>query len=178
MARPLRREVSVSRLSSIRPSRARSVQRCHCAPSATSGQVIWIRGAYREISQSHTRCTPCDRTCLFYSICSYTQAAARRILYEIGIREFSGPFDLAQRLWCNGHNGGERIKSCLISQPPYINLHRPVGRECDFSEISGCKSEDYNDVAVTRHVRQSVRVNLPKFVEGATDYIDSWPDYV
>ena len=107
-----------------------------------------------------------------------TQAAAQRILYELGIREFIGPFDLALRQWCNGRNGNERVKSCLITQPPYINIHRPIGRECDFSEISNCQSEDFNDVAITRHVRQSVRVNLPKLVEGDTDYIDSWPDQV
>jgi len=150
---------------------------------ATVPQALHLDPGYgsKELTEkypNHTRAIHHVTEPVCSTAYAVTQAAARRILYELGIREFSGPFDMALRLWCNGHHGDERVKSCLIPQPPYINLHRPVGRECDFTEISNCKSEEYNDVAITRHVRHSVRVNLPKFVEGSTDYIDSWPDQV
>jgi hypothetical protein len=52
-----------------------------------------------------------------------------------------------------------------------------VGSRKGFSDINEY-GEGYNERATTANVRWSVRLNLPKLVEGETEYLDSFPDAV
>ncbi|ORY15689.1 hypothetical protein BCR34DRAFT_671977 [Clohesyomyces aquaticus] len=99
---------------------------------------------------------------------------ARRVLYELGVNKLTGPTDLALRSVCDGSHD-RKSRTCLTVQPQLFQHHRPVGAMSTFSDISD-HGEDYNHQAFTRNVRWSTRVNLPKLVDGETNYVDLFKD--
>jgi hypothetical protein len=50
-----------------------------------------------------------------------------------------------------------------------------VGSKSTFSDIQD-HGKEWNEVAYTRNVRWSVRVNFPVLVEDGTDYVDLFKD--
>ena len=118
----------------------------------------------------HTAETVCS---LAYAV---TQAAARRILYSGGIRQWMGPFDIFLRNYCTGNMDGGKVRNCVTVQPQYFQQHQPIGMTCEWSDISDCTTADYNDNPRTLNIRLSARTNLQKLIEGETDFIDSYPD--
>jgi hypothetical protein len=104
-----------------------------------------------------------------------TQKAARQILYEFGLREMTGPFDIELRQYCDGLDG-RRLRSCYTAQPQYFQHHRAAGSINAFSDINEASSDEYNDKPYTFNIRWSTRVNLERLVEGETNFIDGWPN--
>lgn len=103
-----------------------------------------------------------------------SQPGARRFLYELGLHKQDGANDMMFRSVCDG-SSGRRIGTCLTVQPQLFQHHRPVADKSTFSDISEHLSE-YNDVAFTRNVRWSTRLNFPKLVDDETDWIDLFKD--
>jgi hypothetical protein len=123
---------------------------------------------------AHTRVVSRARvnTCsLAYGI---SQPGARRFLYELGIHKMSDTNDMMFRYVCDGVDG-RQLGTCLTVQPQLFQHHRPVGLKAGFSDISD-HGDGFNDQAFTRNVRWSVRLNFPKLISGATDYIDLFRD--
>lgn len=104
-----------------------------------------------------------------------SQAGARRVLYELGLKEMNAPFDNSLRDLCDGHTAGRGQAVCLSVQPQLFQHHRPVADRSTFSDISPHPQEQ-NTVAFTRNVRWSVRLNLEKLIDGTKDYIDLFRD--
>lgn len=123
---------------------------------------------------AHTRVVSRARvnTCsLAYGI---SQPGARRFLYELGIHKMSDTNDMMFRYVCDGVDD-RQLATCLTVQPQLFQHHRPVGPKSGFSDISD-HGDGFNDQAFTRNVRWSVRLNFPKLISGATDYIDLFRD--
>lgn len=112
------------------------------------------------------------------SICSLayavSQRGARRLLYEFGVRKFDAPFDVMLRDACEGVNDRPR-GTCLTVQPQLFNCHRPAGHTSFYSDIS-IHEERVAEVPVTPMIRWSARMNIPRLIDGRTDYYDQWPD--
>jgi hypothetical protein len=104
-----------------------------------------------------------------------TQKAARQILYQFGVKEMTGPFDIELRQYCDGLDG-RKLRSCYTAQPTYFQHHRAVGSKSAYSDINQESNDDYNDHPYTYNIRWSTKINLEKLVEGETDFIDGWPD--
>ena len=120
----------------------------------------------RVVSRAH------ENTCILaYGI---SQQGARRLLHELGLNKLDGNTDIMLRSICDGTN--DRImRTCLTVQPQIFQHHRPRGPKSRFSDITDHGSE-YNQQTYTRNVRWSTRLNLPKLIEGDTDYIDLFED--
>ena len=120
----------------------------------------------RVVSRTHNNlCT------LGYGI---SQPGARRFLYELGVHRMDFSTDNSIARICDGAKGRE-IRTCLTVQPQLFQHHRPVGAKSTFSDISN-HGDDYNEVAFTRNVRWSTRLNFPKLIDSETDYIDLFKD--
>jgi hypothetical protein len=106
-----------------------------------------------------------------------TQRAARQILYDIGLKELRGPYDIMLREYCDGI-GGRKVRNCYTAQPQYFQHHRPVGYKSKNSDIStsGDGEDDFNQEAHTFNIRWSTRMNMQRLVDGNTDFEDQWPD--
>ena len=103
-----------------------------------------------------------------------SQPGARRLLYELGVHKMSAPNDLMLRYVCDGVDD-RQLATCFTVQPQLFQHHRPVGPKAAFSDITD-QGRDNNDKATTLNIRKSVRINFPRLVSGATDWIDSYPD--
>jgi hypothetical protein len=103
-----------------------------------------------------------------------TQKAARQILYEFGLKEMNGPFDIELRQYCDGLD--RRVHGCYTAQPQYFQHHRAVGSKTAYSDINEESKDAYNDKAYTYNIRWSTRTNLGRLVDGETQFIDGWPD--
>jgi GR25 family glycosyltransferase involved in LPS biosynthesis len=102
-----------------------------------------------------------------------SQRGARRLLYELGVNKFSSAFDMMLREFCDGSNGRIHGK-CLTSQPQLFQHHRPRGARKGFSDISD-HGDEYNEVAYSKHIQWSSRLNFQKMLIGDTNYTDQWP---
>ena len=103
-----------------------------------------------------------------------TQAGARRFFYELAIKRKDGPLDLLYRRLCDGIMERKQ-HTCLSVQPQLFQHHRPVASKSTFSDISG-HGNDMNEVAFTRNIRWSARLNFAKLLADETDYIDLFKD--
>ncbi|KAI9776990.1 MAG: hypothetical protein M1839_009134 [Geoglossum umbratile] len=112
------------------------------------------------------------------SVCSLayavTQASARRMLYEMGVKSFSSALDLMLTEYCDGANGRD-YHTCLTVQPQLFNHHRPVGKLSSESDISN-HGDSYRDKAETAFIRWSARINLDRYFSGQEGYDDQFPD--
>ena len=112
------------------------------------------------------------------SICTLayavSQAGARRILYDMGIKDFSQQFDLELKAFCEGEDG-RRNPICVTVQPQLFNYYRPAGRTSQFSDIA-----DYGDEVRTQAeapmLRWSVRLNREPLLDESTNFTDQFPD--
>lgn len=114
-----------------------------------------------------------------------SQAGARKLLYTVGLQRLDGAFDIMLRQFCEGKDtdnedkkdddGGERANRCLGVLPQLFDHHRRVGLTSSDSDISPDNGQ-FRHKAYTYNIRQSVRINMPRLLEGISDYIDQWPD--
>lgn len=129
----------------------------------------------REIYPDHTRTTHHVMGQICSLVYAVSQRGARRILYEMGVNKFDGPYDIMMRDICEGVNGRPSDAVCLSVEPGIFNHHRPVGPSAYHSDISEHLSPPV-EVAFTENIRYSARLALSKFVTGDTELEDQWPD--
>jgi hypothetical protein len=103
-----------------------------------------------------------------------TQASARRILYQLALKEFDAPYDIMLRRYCDGADN-RKVRNCFTAQPQYFEHFRPRGETGHYSDINnyepGTNEKDYS-----YNIRISTKVNLGKLSEGEVDFIDQYPD--
>lgn len=99
---------------------------------------------------------------------------ARHMLYEMSVNKITDVLDLMMTAMCEGAEDRKK-RVCLTVQPQLFQHHRPIGPKSAQSDISS-HSAEYRRTAFSRNIRWSTRVNLPKLVDGETDYTDSFPD--
>lgn len=139
----------------------------------------WGSAAAYEQYPQHTRIvhTPVRAACtLAYAL---SLPAARRLLYEFGVKTLDHSFDMLLRHACQGTHG-RKLRTCLTVQPQLFQHHRAAGASSKNSDINQSGGEDdgkaENPHAYTPNIRMSTRVNFPKLIEGETDYIDQLKD--
>jgi hypothetical protein len=128
---------------------------------------------YHRTSNS-TLCT------LAYAV---TQAGARKILYQFGVRGFSKGYDFALSDYCAGigrdivgddaidEEGGIRRPMCVTVQPPLFSHY---WSERGSSDIMGTGAGGRE--SGTRYVRKSVRGNIEALVKGEEEIEEQWVD--
>jgi hypothetical protein len=144
-------------------------------PAAHHIVKLWGSDELQEQYPNHTRVVhhTSEMVCtLGYAV---TQAAARRILYSLGLDKVIGPYDIGLSAYCDGLTDEKRVRNCLTMQPQLFNHHRPRGNQSSWSDINPYGSEVVQE-ASTQNIRLSTRVNLPRLLNGRTDYIDQYPD--
>ena len=112
------------------------------------------------------------------SICSVayavTQAGAQRILYQMGIKAFTNPFDIMLREYCDGTNGMD-YHNCLTVQPQLFSRHHAAGRTSSFTDVPE-HGDEINGKPSTVNIRWSARMNLEALLKGRLDFEDQFPD--
>jgi hypothetical protein len=95
-----------------------------------------------------------------------SRQGARKMLYEIGLKSFSAPFDLLLRYYCEGNkNEGRRHHVSLTSQPGLFQHHRHVGPNSAHIDILE-HDAGYRTKAYTDSVRWSVMLNAEAIMAG------------
>lgn len=147
-------------------------------PEQQHVEIQWGGKAILDEYPPHTRVV----SRAWGNVCSLaygiTQKGAQKFLYELGIRKLTDPADLMIRTMCGDHGSnphGRPTETCLTVQPQLFQHHRPVASKATFSDIDS-HGDHYNDLAFTRNIRWSTRVNFPKLVRGDTNYIDQFKD--
>ena len=106
-------------------------------------------------------------------ICSFayavSQCGARRILQEIGIESFTGPYDNMLLDFCRRH-------TCMTSQPQYFNHWRPAGSGDRDSELNNAPNGLYRDKGSSENIRMSARLNTHHILDGDAAFEDQFPD--
>ncbi|KAF2770273.1 hypothetical protein EJ03DRAFT_78104 [Teratosphaeria nubilosa] len=100
---------------------------------------------------------------------------AKKILWEMGLKEFNAPTDLMLRQMCDGVDG-RRQMTCYFPQPALFLQHRPRGNVAHESSIEDGKNSGYVEKAVTPNLRLSTMVNLERLAFGDEDLIDQYED--
>lgn len=121
--------------------------------------------------ENHTRVIHhvAETTCsLAYAV---SQAGARRLLFDTGIRELSGPYDNMLSEFCEGV-GDRRTHVCLTSQPALFKQHEDALK---LPEVAPSTENMVLSAPFTPHIRLSTRINLINGLEG-DKLIDSFPD--
>lgn len=103
-----------------------------------------------------------------------SQSGARKLLYEVGLKDPTAAFDLLLRFFCEGTQG-RRYHNCLTIQPALFHHHRPAGPLSSYSDISN-HGEGFKEKSTTDVVRWSVRLNADVLLEGGTQISDQYPD--
>ncbi|KAI1415504.1 glycosyltransferase family 25 protein [Hypoxylon sp. FL1857] len=103
-----------------------------------------------------------------------SQAGARKLLYEVGLKDVADAFDILLRFFCEGAKG-RKHHNCLTVQPALFHHHRAAGPLSASSDISDHGS-GFRDKGSTDMVRWSVRLNADVLLEGGTEMIDQYPD--
>ena len=140
-------------------------------PTVPEPQHINIQGGNKELMNqypAHTRAVhrAHGNVCtLAYAI---TQLGARRMLYEMAVHKMDGATDGTFRRACDGKKG-RRQRTCLSVQPQLFQHHRPIANKHTFSDISN-HGNNMNEVAFTRNIRWSARLNFPQLLDGMTNY--------
>ncbi|KAK5936647.1 hypothetical protein PMZ80_011112 [Knufia obscura] len=105
-----------------------------------------------------------------------SQQGARKLLFALGLRRLTMPFDLMLREWCQGNTEVPGyLPKCISVLPQLFDHHRRVGPKDFDSEIADPNGL-YRDQRYTLNIRQSVRMNMEKLLSGRTDFEDQWPD--
>jgi hypothetical protein len=123
----------------------------------------------------HTRLIHRANTTICTIAYAVTQAGARKILYEFGIREMNKGYDFALSDYCNGLTRGatrETMPLCITVQPPIFSH---FFSEKGVSDIMGFGPGGKAPEG-TRYVKWSLRMNLERLVKGEEGIVEQWPD--
>ncbi|KND88357.1 hypothetical protein TOPH_06972 [Tolypocladium ophioglossoides CBS 100239] len=105
-----------------------------------------------------------------------SQRGAQKILYHVGLKEVTDPFDILLKLFCDGSaRRSTDMHNCLTTQPGLFHHHRTVGHHSEASDI-GDHGDGFRDNAYTDMVRWSVRLNAIELMNGGTSFHDQFPD--
>lgn len=105
-----------------------------------------------------------------------SQRGARKLLYEVALKEVTDAFDILLRFFCEGGKAGRKPHKCLTVQPGYFQHHRAVGPTSHASDIGNHKGK-YREKGLTDMIRWSVRLNLEALMDGKTEgFVDQFPD--
>ena len=106
------------------------------------------------------------------AVCTFayavSQAAARRLLYQIGLKSLGGPYDIMLNSFCYGDT------VCFTVQPQLFNHHRAAGNASADSDIQDTEDK-VREKGVTEMIRWSTRLNLDNTLRGRP-LEDQWPD--
>jgi hypothetical protein len=105
---------------------------------------------------------------------AFSQAGARKFLYEVGVRKLEDPTDISFRYMCDGVHD-RPLATCLTVQPQLFQHHRARGPKSVESDIDD-HGDGFNEHGYTQNIRWSTRLNIPRLAEGRTDYIDLYQD--
>ena len=125
---------------------------------------------------------------------------ARKLLFQAGVQSREEPFDFMLQRFCGSdptsttkdyerdRDLAEKLRQrqrniCLTVQPPLFGQTKLEEATKDGDDKKGIFGNLLGwgkdlDQASTVNVRQSIRLNLRKLVNGETDYTDQWPDPV
>lgn len=104
-----------------------------------------------------------------------TQKAARKLLYEVGLKDVNAAFDIMLRWFCEGTGNPNRgYHNCLTVQPSIFQIHLPGGPKKYSSDISDHGEGD--EEKKTEILRLSVKMNAEALLDGRTDLVDQYPD--
>ncbi|PPJ52439.1 hypothetical protein CBER1_10305 [Cercospora berteroae] len=103
--------------------------------------------------------------------CGVSQAGARKLLWETGIRALTAPMDLMYRSLCDGTSGRDMI-NCLSPSPALFGHYRPPGPSSTWSNIDDLSDEEQKNYPTSGNVRWGARFNIHNMVNGRTDYWD------
>ncbi|KAI1195249.1 hypothetical protein F5X97DRAFT_308830 [Nemania serpens] len=104
-----------------------------------------------------------------------TQKSARKLLYELGLKDVNAAFDIMLRWFCEGEGEPNRgYHNCLTTTPSLFNIHLAAGPKRYASDISD-HGEGYQEES-TSLVRTSVKMNAAALMAGQTELIDAYPD--
>ena len=106
-----------------------------------------------------------------------SQAGARKLLYEVGMKDVGAAFDLLLRYYCEGEKGRAAGRQCLTTQPGLFQHHRTAGPDSAMSDI-GDHGDGWRDTPMTDMVRWSVRLNADTLLVGGREMVDQYPDGV
>jgi hypothetical protein len=123
---------------------------------------------------SHSRITHhvLDGVCsLAYAV---SREGARKLLYELAVKEFADSYDIMLRQFCEG-SAGRELHVCLTVQPTLFDHHRPAGPKSKESDITS-HGDDYQDKALTLNIQWSVRMNVEKLLRGEKTFDDQYPN--
>ncbi|CAK1360694.1 hypothetical protein CB0940_06691 [Cercospora beticola] len=104
-----------------------------------------------------------------------SQAGARKLLWETGIRALTAPMDLMYRSLCDGTFGRDMI-NCLSPSPALFGHYRPPGSSSTWSNIDDLSDEEQKDYPTSGNIRWGARFNIHNMVNGKTDYWDPFED--
>jgi hypothetical protein len=122
---------------------------------------------------NHTRVihhTAENACCLAYAI---TNSAARKMLYQFGIKANPNPADIMMRLWCDGLDD-YKVHNCFTATPMYFEHWRSQGPASAQSDISNF-GDGYIDHGYSANIRLSVKMNLERLTEDQLPY-DQYPE--
>ncbi|KAI2472710.1 hypothetical protein F4781DRAFT_444434 [Annulohypoxylon bovei var. microspora] len=146
-------------------------------PSVAQKRYLWtlnIPFTLKENYAEHTRAVHHvqEGVCsLGYAI---SQEGARKLLYEVGLKDLTDGFDILLRFFCEGAKG-RRHHNCLTVQPALFHHHRAAGPLSASSDI-GDHGDGLRDKSLTDMVRWSVRLNADVLLEGSKEIVDQYPD--
>ena len=125
------------------------------------------------IYPNHTRVVTHESKGVCSLAYAISQAGARKLLYNLGVRLLDNPFDLMLKNFCEEKHGNEK-NVCLSAIPQLFDSYRPAGStlgDSDMRDKGGFRAK-----AVTRNLRWSVRMNMERILRGETEYDDQYPD--
>jgi hypothetical protein len=128
----------------------------------------------KETYPEHTRAVHHVQEGVCTQAYAVSQRGARRLLYEVGLKDVTEGYDILLRFFCEGVQGREEGRQCLTTQPGLFQSHTPVGKPG--SDI-GAADGEFRERAMTDMVRWSVRLNAAVLMEGRVeDVVDQYPD--
>ncbi|KAI1112467.1 hypothetical protein F5Y14DRAFT_269421 [Nemania sp. NC0429] len=104
-----------------------------------------------------------------------TQKSARKLLYELGLKDVNSPFDIMLQWFCEGKGEPNRgYHNCLTTMPSIFHIHLAAGPKRSASDISDHGEGDQEDS--TSVIRTSVKMNAAALLAGQTELVDAYPD--
>ncbi|KAJ1323903.1 glycosyl transferase family 25 [Microdochium nivale] len=103
---------------------------------------------------------------------------ARKLIYELGLKDVTDQYDILLRFFCNGA-AGRRPHRCLTVQPSLFHHFKAKGPKSASSDIdswNGDGDDDFNTKESSEMVRWSVRLNAETLMDGGTVFNDQYPD--
>lgn len=136
-----------------------------------------VMGPYRDIIQNyphHTRVTHHAYNGLGTTAYAVSLAGARRVLYQVGLKDLTLPVDNTLRSFCDGTEG-RTPHVCVCPQPGFFEQYRPPGPAELWSDIQDY-GNDYTAKGFSYNVRRSIQHNLEAILENTGQIVDQWPD--